>query len=48
MEFYNAYREYLFDQNSTINFQNCEAYIQLKSEEICGTKGNDSYIINTM
>ena len=48
MEIYNAYREYLFDQNSTINFQNCETYIQLKSEEICKTKGNDSYIINTM
>ena len=48
MEFYNAYREYLFDENSTINFMNCETYIQLKSEEIYSTNGNDSYIINTM
>ena len=48
MEFFNAYREYLFDNNSLIDNKNCETFIQLKSEDICSTKGNDSYIINTM
>ena len=48
MEIFNAYREYLFDNNSLINGEDVETYIKLKSEEIYSTKGNDSYIINTM
>ena len=48
IEFYNAYREYLFDNNTLINGENVESYIKLKSEEIYSTKGNDSYIISTM
>ena len=48
IEFFNGYREFLFDSNSTINEMRCETFIQIKSEEICRTKGNDSYIINTM
>ena len=48
IEFFNGYREYLFDKNSTVNGISCEAFIQIKSEDIYSTKGNDSYIINTM
>ena len=48
IEYYNAYREYLFDDNTLINGQNVESFMKIKSEEICSTKGNDSYIISTM
>ena len=48
MEFYNGYREYLFDDDSVVNNQNCKSFIQTKSAEIFSTRGNDSYIINTM
>ena len=48
MEFYNGFREYLFDSDSTVNNQNCKTFIQTKSAEIFSTRGNDSYIINTM
>ena len=48
IEFYNAFREYLFDSNSIIDGKTCEKYIQTKSEEIFRSKGNDSYIVNTM
>ena len=48
MEFFNGYREYLFDDDSVVNSQNCKTFIQTKSSEIFSTRGNDSYIINTM
>ena len=48
MEFFNGYREYLFNEHSSINSQNCQTFIQTKSAEIFSTRGNDSYIINTM
>ena len=48
MEFYNGYREYLFNDDSIVNGQNCKTFIQTKSTEIFSTRGNDSFVINTM
>ena len=48
MEFFNAFREYLFDSANVIDGKLCDAFIQNKSEDIYGNMGNDSYIINTM
>ena len=48
IEFFNAYREYLFDENNYIDGMKCEQYMAKKLEETFSTKGNDSYIISTM
>ena len=47
IEFFNAFREYLFDENNYIDGFQCDQYIPKKLEEIFSTKGNDSYIIST-
>ena len=48
MEFFNAFREFLFEEDSYVDGKKCDIFIQDKSEEIFSTKGNDSYITNTM
>ena len=48
IEFFNAYREYLFDANNYIDGLQCDQYIPKKLEDIFSTKGYDSYIISTM
>ena len=47
VDYFNVYREFLFDQNSFIYGYNIEEYIAIKLEEIFNTKGNDTYSINT-
>ena len=47
IDFFNAYREFIFDENSIIYGYSSENYLNLKFEEIFDTKGNDAYIINS-
>ena len=46
IDFFNVYREFLFDQNCFIHGYNIEEYFAIKLEEIFRTKGNDTYLIN--
>ena len=47
IDFFNGYREFLFDENSIINGTKSEDYLQLQLEEIFDTKGIDTYIVNS-
>jgi hypothetical protein len=46
IDYFNIYREFLFDQNCFIYGYNIEEYFAIKIEEIFSTKGNDTYLIN--
>jgi len=46
IDYFNIYREFLFDQNCLIYGHNIEEYCSNKLEEIFITKGKDTYIIN--
>lgn len=46
IDYFNIYREFLFDQNCFIYGYNVEEYFTIKLEEIFSTKGNDTYLIN--
>ena len=47
IDFFNGYREYLFDENTMIYGYNSEKYLQIKLEQIFGTKGVDTFFINS-
>ena len=47
IDFFNGYREYIFDDNSIIYGHKSEEFLDIKFEEIFATKGNDSYIVNS-
>jgi hypothetical protein len=47
IDFFNGYREFIFDDNSIIYGHKSEEYLEIKFEEIFATKGNDSYIVNS-
>ena len=47
IDFFNGYREFIFDKNSIINGHKSEDYLQLKLEDIFATKGNDTFIVNS-
>ena len=46
VDYFNVYREFLFDQNRFIYGYNIEEYFAIKLEEIFSTKGNDTFLIN--
>jgi len=46
IDYFNVYREFLFDQNCFIYGYNVEEYFTIKLEEIFNTKGNDTYLIS--
>ena len=46
VDYFNVYREFLFDQNRFIYGYNIEKYFAIKLEEIFSTKGNDTFLIN--
>ena len=47
IDFFNGYREYIFDENTIIFGNKSEDYLQLKLEEIFNTKGEDTYFVNS-
>ena len=47
IDYFNGYREYIFDENTIIYGYKSENYLERKLEEIFTTKGNDTYIVNS-
>ena len=47
IEFFNGYREYLFDEGTIIDNYDSEEFLRIKMEEIFNTIGNDNYIMNS-
>ena len=47
IDFFNGYREFIFDENSIIYGNKSDDYLEMKLEEIFATKGNDFYFANS-
>ena len=47
IDYFNGYREFIFDENTIIYGNRTEDYLKKKLEEIYSTKGKDTYIVNS-
>ena len=48
IDLFNGYREFIFDENSAIYGNNVELYLQNKLDELFGTKGIDTFYVNSI